>query len=331
MRIALALALLIPQDAPPLKVESGVAACRPLRRPPDPALADLLGRYEFKDADFRWDLRETKATEVFSVSWLTFPSALKTAVEQNNTVWCRYWKPAAAGPRRPAALLLHWLGGRFDMLEVVGQRLAENGIPALLMYMPYYGPRMPVGKDRKDVFMEGDVETMAAGLRQAVMDARRAGDWLASRPEVEPSRVGIVGISLGAIVGGLTAGVDDRFGRSVLVIGGGDLPAILMNPCKETALARRKIGEAGLTAERLRELWRDVDPLTFASRLRAQELLLINAETDEVIPRAATERFHEAAGRPPIRWLKGGHYAIVLQLGPVLKEITAHLAARTDY
>ena len=217
------------------------------------------------------------------------------------------------------------------MLEVVGQRLAESGIPALLMYMPYYGPRMPVGKDRKHVFMEGDVETMAAGLRQAVMDARRAGDWLASRPDVEPSRVGIVGISLGAIVGGLTAGVDDRFGRSVLVIGGGDLPAILMNPCKETALARRKIGEAGLTEERLRELWRDVDPLTFAGRLRAQELLLINAETDEVIPRAATERFHAAAGRPAIHWIKGGHYAIVLQLGPVLKEITAHLTARTDY
>lgn len=327
MRIALALLLAFGQEAP-LKRESGVTACRPLRR--GTVAAELLDRYEFKDPEFRWDLRETKATEALSVSWLTFPSAVKTDVEANNTVWCRYWRPGGTG-RRPAALLLHWLGGRFDMLEVVGQRLAENGIPALLMYMPYYGPRVPAGKDRKDVFMEGDVATLAAGLRQAVMDARRAGDWLASRPEVEPSRVGIVGISLGAIVGGLTAGVDDRFGRSVLIIGGGDLAAILMNPCKETALARKKIGEAGLSEARLRELFSDIEPCAFAGRLRAEELLLINAESDEVIPRAATERFHAAAGKPALRWIKGGHYAIVLQLGAVLKEITAHLQARTDY
>lgn len=330
MKSALALLLLLPQDVE-LKRESGASPCRPLRPSSDPAVAELLARYEFKEAEFRWELRETKSTDTLSVAWLTFPSAVKTEVEQNNTVWCRYWRPAAAGPRRPAALLLHWLGGRFDMLEVVGQRLAENGVPALLMYMPYYGPRVPPGRDRKDVYMEGDVETLAAGMRQAVMDARRAGDWLASRPEVEPSRVGIVGISLGAIVGALTAGIDDRFGRSALIIGGGDLPAILMNPCKETALARKKILDAGLDEAKLRTLLQDIEPLTFAGRLRAQELLLINAETDEVIPRAATERLHAAAGRPPIRWLKGGHYAIVLQLGPVLKDITAHLTVRTDY
>jgi dienelactone hydrolase len=322
--------LLLAQDLS-LVTQNGSAPCRPLRPAADRELAPLLERYAFKEADFRWELRETKATDRFRVAWVTFPSAVQTPAKENNTVWCRYWKPAGDGPRRPAALLLHWLGGRFDMLEVVGQRLAENGIPALLMYMPYYGPRAPAGRDRKDVFLEGDLSTLADSLRQAVMDARRAGDWLASRPEVEPSRVGIVGISLGAIVGGLTAGVDDRFGRSVLIIGGGDLPSILLNPCKETAIARRKIAEAGLSEAGLRELWKDVEPCVFAGRLRAEELLLINAESDEVIPRAATERFHAAAGKPSIRWLKGGHYGLVLQLGPVLKEITEHLAARTAY
>jgi dienelactone hydrolase len=331
MRMLLAALLLAsaPQEA--AKRDSGTAPCRTLRPGADASLAPLLARYAFADREFTWTLHETRAAETFTVSWLTFPSAVKTPIEQNNTVWCRYWKPVGGTSKRPAALLLHWLGGRFDMLDIVGQRLAENGIAALLMYMPYYGPRMPAGRDRKDVFLEGDVDTMASGFRQAVMDARRAGDWLASRPDVEPSRVGIVGISLGAIVGSLTAGVDDRFGRSVLIIGGGDLPAILLHPSRETAPARKKIEEAGLGPDRLRELWRDIEPCTFAGRLRPEEILMINADADEVIPRAATERFREAAGRPPIRWLKGGHYGIVLQLGPVLKEITAHLSARTDY
>lgn len=330
MLSALALLLLAaPQDV--LKRESGVSPCRSLRISSDPALAPLLERYAFKDGDFRWDLRETKVAPAVTTSWLSFPSAVTTDVEENNTVWCRYWRPVEERGRRPAVILLHWLGGRFDVLEMIGFRLAESGIPALLMYMPYYGPRMPAGRDRKDVFSEGNVETLAASFRQAVMDVRRAGDWLASRPDVEPSRIGIVGISLGAIVGGLTAGVDDRFGRSVFIIGGGDLPAILLNPSRETALARKKIAEAGLSARQIGELCRDVDPCTFAARIRPEEVLMINADADEVIPKAATERFYEAAGRPAIRWMKGGHTAVVLQLGPALKDIVGHVTARTDY
>jgi len=164
-----------------------------------------------------------------------------------------------------------------------------------------------------------------------VMDARRAGDWLAARPDVEPSRVGIVGVSLGAVIGSLTAGVDDRFGRSVFIIGGGDLPAIVMNGSKETIAAKRKLEEAGFTPEKMRELWRDIEPCTFAARMRPEEILMINAEADEVIPKASTLKLHEAAGRPEIKWFKGGHYALLFQVGPVLKDIQAQLGQRTAY
>ena len=88
---------------------------------------------------------------------------------------------------------------------------------------------------------------------------------------------------------------------------------------------------AGHTVDDLRKLWRDIEPLTFASRIRPEEILMINAESDEVIPRECTIKLHEAMGRPEIRWFKGGHYAILIQLGPALKEIVAHLSARTDY
>jgi hypothetical protein len=33
-------------------------------------------------------------------------------------------------------VLLHWLGGNFDTLEIVGLRMAENGIATLMLYMP---------------------------------------------------------------------------------------------------------------------------------------------------------------------------------------------------
>jgi hypothetical protein len=138
-------------------------------------------------------------------------------------------------------------------------------------------------------------------------------------------------VSLGAIIGSLTAGVDDRFGRSVFIIGGGDLPTIVLHGSKETVAAKRKLEEAGLTAEKLRDRWKDIEPCTFASRMRPEEILMINADADEVIPKECTIQLRDAIGSPEIKWFKGGHYALVFQVGTVLKDILSHLGQRTAY
>lgn len=318
---------LLPQDD---KMEKGTTPCRPLRPAADPALQAILKSYDFTEPEFPWQLKETRQGGTFTQYWLSFPSAIKTDVPENNTVWCRFWQPKDGARRRPAAVLLHWLGGNFSTLEIVGQRLAEQGIATLMLYMPGYGPRAPRDGPRRKP-QNQDMDAMIATLRQAVLDVRRAGDWLARRPDVEPSRIGLVGISLGAVIGSLTAGVDDRFGRSVFLIGGGDLPAIVMNGSKETLAAKERLVKEGFTVDQLRTLWKDVEPITFASRVRPDEILLINAEADEVIPKECTVRLQAAMGSPEIRWFKGGHYALLFQLGKALKDIAAHLTARTAW
>jgi dienelactone hydrolase len=326
--LLLLLAFLAPfQDE---KIEKGTTPCRPLRPASDPALQKILKAYEFTEAEFSWTLKETRQGEKFTQYWLSFPSAVKTDVPENNTVWCRFWQPKDGAKRRPAAVLLHWLGGNFSTLEIVGQRMAEGGIATVMLYMPNYGPRVPKDAPRQKA-QNQDMDAMIATMRQAVLDVRRAGDWLARRPDVEPSRIGLVGISLGAVIGSLTAGVDDRFGRSVFLIGGGDLPSIVMNGSKETAVAKERLEKEGFTVDKLRAMWKDVEPITFASRVRPDEILLINAEADEVIPKECTERLAAAMGSPEIRWFKGGHYALLFQLGKALKDITAHLSERTAW
>ncbi len=329
--LAIVLALAPPAAGLPQaeKSETGLARARAARASADPALQELLARYETKETEFPWKLQPLREGEKFELSWLTFPSPVRGDVEENNTDWARFWRPKDEEKRRPAALVLHWLGGSFDALDLVCQRLAESGVAALMMYMPHYGPRRAKAGPGRQELMTADMEKTLSNIRQAVMDARRAGDWLASRPDVDPARVGIVGISLGAVIGSLAAGVDGGFGRSVFLIGGGDPAAIVMHGSKEMAEAKKRLEEAGHTLEKLRAHWRDIDPCTFASRMRPEEILMINADADEVIPRAATEKLHEAIGRPELRWFKGGHYALALRLGPVLKEITEHLRQRT--
>jgi len=321
------LILLLPaQDE---RIQKGTAPCRSLRPSSDPALQELLRTYEVKDREFSWTLRERRQGEKYTQYWLSFPSALTSPIPEHNTVWGQFWQPKDAMMRRPAAILLHWLGGSFDTLEIVGQRMSEQGIATVMLYMPGYGPRKAKDAGPNEKLTKKDMEAMIAGMHQSVLDVRRAGDWLASRPDVEPDRIGLVGISLGAVIGSLTAGIDDRFGRSVFLIGGGDLPSIVMNGSRETAAAKERLEKEGLTVEQLRELWRDVEPLTFASRIRPSEVLLINAEADEVIPKPCTLRLRDAMGSPEIRWFKGGHYALLFQLGKALRDISSHLLQRT--
>jgi len=325
--LCLLLSLLVsPQDE---LIQKGTTRDRALRPSSDPALQKRLAPYEFTSDEFSWTLRQTREGEKFTQYWLRFPSEIQVATPEYNTVWCRFWQPKDGAKRRPAAILLHWLGGSFDTLEIIGQRLAEQGIATLMLYLPGYGPRKPKETGPNEKLTRKDMEAMILGLRQSVLDVRRAGDWLAARPDVEPSRVGLVGISLGAVVGSLAAGVDDHFGRSVFLIGGGDLPEIVMNGSKETAEAKARLEKDGFTVDQLRERWRDVEPLTFASRIRPSEVLLINADADEVIPKVCTERLRAAMGAPSIRWIKGGHYALLFQLGTALKDIRAHLLQRT--
>jgi dienelactone hydrolase len=331
MRAVLLLLLLpaAPQERP---AEEGRFPCRRLRPSGDPELQARLARYEPAEADFPWTLREASRSGAVIQSWLKFPSPTKGAAPESDVVWARVWEPAEREAPGPAAILLHWLGGRFDALEAVGRRLAENGVTALMLYLPGYGPREPKGGERRgNRLPRQDLESAFASMRQSVMDVRRAGDWLASRRGVEPSRIGLVGISLGSIVGSLALGVDDRFGRSVFFIGGGDVPAVVFHGSKETAAARDRLVEEGWSVDRLREAWKDAEPLTFAGRVRPEEVLLVNAESDEVIPRACTERLHAAMGGPELRWFAGGHYALIFRLGGALKDILEHLGRRTAW
>ena len=115
--------LACPQDE---KITKGTTPNRPLRPSTDPALQALLKNFEYPDSEFPWTLREMRQGEKFTQYWLSYPSAVKSETPEHNTVWCRFWQPKDGAKRRPAAILLHWLGGNFDTLELVGLRMAEH-------------------------------------------------------------------------------------------------------------------------------------------------------------------------------------------------------------
>jgi dienelactone hydrolase len=209
------------------------------------------------------------------------------------------------------------MGGSFAPEQALCRVLAQQGVAALMVWFPFYGKRRPKGGKKQ--MLSADVRASVRFVRQAVMDVRRAGDWLASRPEIDRSRIGILGVSLGAVLGSLALGVDTNYRRAVLVIGGGDLAGIIFHGSRETKAIREAFLKQGYDEQKLRRQWEEIEPLTYAGRVNADGVVFINARADEVIPLRCTKALWKAMGKPKVYWMEGGHYLAMLYIDRIVK------------
>jgi dienelactone hydrolase len=250
----------------------------------------------------------------FELADVRFPSPVKTPHERNNTVHCELYRAKQAG-KRPAVVVLHILGGDFALARLFCHSLNQGGTTALFLKMPYYGPRREPGVNRR--MIAEDPEETVAGMTQAVLDIRRAAAFLASQEDVDADRLGIMGVSLGGITAALAAEAEPRLNNVCLLLAGGDFPKIALESA-EFKKERDRFLASGKDPARLLEGVRSVDPLTYGELLRERRVLMLNAKSDEVIPRACTEALWTAAGKPEILWLSGGHYTVMRHLPTAL-------------
>ena len=177
-------------------------------------------------APFDYRIRLLADRAQFRVYRLTYPSPVVTPVVQNNTIPADYYLPKnlQPGSKYPAVICLHILDGNEPLTDLVCSVLAGRGIPAISFKLPYYGDR---GGPKGPEIMADDPKLFVGAIGQAGEDIRRTIDLLASRPEVNPQRIGITGISLGGIIAATAAGAEPRLYRAGLILSGGDLLAII--------------------------------------------------------------------------------------------------------
>ena len=132
--------------------------------------------------------------------------------------------PDGLGPFA-AVILQHGAPSRRGSLLEYAINLAKTGVVALLIDAPF--ARFPSGPEGTGpaTFTEQDRSQQI----QLIVDLRRGVDLITSRPEVDADRVAFIGISYGASMGGLLAGVEDRIKAYVLTMGDGGLVENLCN------------------------------------------------------------------------------------------------------
>lgn len=124
--------------------------------------------------------------------------------------------------RRPVVITLHGTGGSTANMMALGRKLAERGFIAVAIDGRYHGER----KNSK-----GNADYHDAIVRacrgngehpfyyDTVWDVMRLVDYLQTRDDVDPDRIGLLGISKGGIETYLTAAADPRIAVAVPCIG----------------------------------------------------------------------------------------------------------------
>jgi len=261
---------------------------------------------------FELKLKHDAREQGFAIATLTFPSPVETKYAENNTVHADYYRPHGAGPF-PAVILLDILDGSQTVCQIQAAILAKNRIAALHVHMPFYGPRRPQGE--KVRLLTADVEATIGNIRQTVLDVRRAA-----------ARLAVMGTSLGSFMGSLSAAMEPRFTRAVIILGGGNLVDAYWDDPR--ALTLRKIYEAtGGTKEKLHALIAPVDPITYADLLKQRKLLFLAAKRDDIVPPKAAESLWLATGKQKIVWYDATHVGAAIFFIPAMQHIVDHLKA----
>ena len=301
-------------------VEKGEATFRP-----SAAEEEVPELFRLPASTFGFELEPIRETSGYSVAKLRFPSPIESPDAANNVVHCEYFRPIGSG-RWPAVVVLHILGADFALSRYYCARLADKGVAALFLKLPYYGERRPLSGNQR--FLSTDIGRSTLSMRQGVCDVRRAVSWLATRPDVDPDRLGATGISLGGITSALAAAVDPSIHRGVFLLAGGGLDQILWEMDEpEARRYRQQWLAAGRTRADLKALTTPLDPLTYAHRLVGKKILMMAGNVDEVVPPASARALWEASGRPPIRWFDSGHYSSAGYLLPAFREAVDFFAA----
>ncbi|HEV2968703.1 MAG TPA: alpha/beta hydrolase family protein [Pirellulales bacterium] len=272
-------------------------------------------------AAFQFERRpQNSISDDVSLSFVTFPSPVKTKYEPNNTVHCEYYCPTTPG-KHPACIVLHILGGDFPLSRTFATALAHRGVASLFVIMPYYGPRRPI--DANVRMISADPRQTIEGMTQAVKDIRYAAAWLAAEPEVDRDQIGVFGISLGGITAALAGAIEPRFHKICPVLAGGGIALVLWESTDPHAVdARQRWIAAGGTRDSLMELMKTVDPASYGDCVRGRKVMMLNASHDEIIPKKCTEALWQAFGRPEIHWYDAGHYSAIWHLVDAIGRVT---------
>jgi dienelactone hydrolase len=236
---------------------------------------------------------EARERANFVVRHISLPSALGSGAPIDFEYY-----DVDGDARTPVVLLLPVFNGQLAIPRFFARYFANQGWAAVVAIR---------GRDPLDTLL-APTATVQANLE----DYRRVLDWIQNEPELDALRIGLFGVSLGAMDAVMLTALDRRVNSLVIAMAGGDLEYLLANTnyrrvvrtiddmAASLGTSREALG-AKLDAE-IR-----LDPLALAPYVDAERVLMVITRTDAIIPFEAQQQLRAEIGSPETLYLTTGH------------------------
>jgi dienelactone hydrolase len=151
--------------------------------------------------------------------------AFSFATERGQRVPGILVKTSTATGRRPVVIALHGTGGNKESQRALLNDLARDGFVGVAIDGRYHGERAKAGKAARSVeYVDAVLRAFRTGQEHpfffdTAWDVMRLIDYLETRRDVDPRRIGAIGFSKGGIETYLSAAIDPRIGVAVPCIG----------------------------------------------------------------------------------------------------------------
>lgn len=165
--------------------------------------------------------QESPATQKDGIAEASF----SFAAESGQRVPGILVKSSASTGRRPAVIVLHGTGGNKESQRALLVDLARDGFVAVAIDGRYHGERTQTGKAaRSTEYVDAILRTFRTGKEHpfffdTAWDVMRLIDYLETRADIDPKRIGAIGFSKGGIETYLAAAADPRIAVAVPCIG----------------------------------------------------------------------------------------------------------------
>ena len=193
--------------------------------------------------------------------------------------------------RFPVVILYSGHGGTKEgILKKFAPLLAEHGIASLAIDLADHGEKSTGKGTFWDDLSARNILRAGRGIRESIIDGKRAASWLRQQSALDGDSVGIIGQSLGSYIGLIHASVDKHI--RFLVIN------VLGTQYKENS-----------TKSKLLKLVKQpFMPEYHASRLSNCPVLMLNGRYDNIVAQEGSKILYRALSGPKkIIWFDSGH------------------------
>ena len=230
-------------------------------------------------------------------------------------------KPVSGEVKKlPVIICLHGTGGSMDGMKNLLYSFSKSGFMAVAIDGRYHGERV-IKNPGQNNYVEAIINAWQSkdSAKQehpfffdTVYDLWKLVDYLVTRPDVEPSRIGMMGVSKGGIETWMAASVDTRIKVAVPVIAAQSFKWSLENDRWQGRAktiwgahvqAAKDLGDTSVNKENVETFWNKLLPgitgeFDCPSMIRLfapRPLLLLNTENDQNCPLPGAQWAFDAA------------------------------------